>query len=215
MLGLPAEALASAAGGPCPRCGGRDRFAPLPDLADRGAVHCRHCFTSGTPVRPGDGLSTLRWWFGVDSLRARWWLADRLGAGLASYWVGPLEPCRPAATTEPHRPAAADLEPLADRWHAELFRRPRWVARLVELLRLPADDGANALRALTVGWSPDHRATTWPLRDADGAVVGVRLRDPTTGRKWSVRGGREGLFLPRGLLDGGPVPTLLIPEGGN
>jgi hypothetical protein len=51
------------------------------------------------------------------------------------------------------------------------------------------------LHSLRVGWSAEHRATTWPMTDAAGAVRGIRLRG-TDGRKWAVRGGREGLFNP-------------------
>jgi hypothetical protein len=56
----------------------------------------------------------------------------------------------------------------------------------------------QSLHSLRVGWSAEHRATTWPMTDAAGAVRGIRLRG-TDGRKWSVRGGREGLFIPEGL----------------
>jgi hypothetical protein len=44
---------------------------------------------------------------------------------------------------------------------------------------------------------------------ADGKAVGVRLRLPD-GRKLSIRGGKEGLFLPTRLGSGG---RLLIAEG--
>jgi hypothetical protein len=47
------------------------------------------------------------------------------------------------------------------------------------------------------------------MSDAAGQVIGIRLRGDN-GRKWSVGGGREGLFVPEGLLPGG---RLLICEG--
>jgi DNA primase len=47
------------------------------------------------------------------------------------------------------------------------------------------------------------------MSDASGLVVGIRLRRPD-GRKLSVRGGKEGLFIPADLPDGG---RLLICEG--
>jgi phage/plasmid primase-like uncharacterized protein len=47
------------------------------------------------------------------------------------------------------------------------------------------------------------------MRDAAGEVRGIRLRGPD-GRKWAVRGGREGLFLPAGL---DVAQRLLICEG--
>jgi len=68
---------------------------------------------------------------------------------------------------------------------------------------------ARSLRRLAVGWSAEHRAWTFPMRNAAGDVVGIRLRLPR-GRKLSVKGGREGLFIPDGLHPGG---RLLICEG--
>ena len=68
---------------------------------------------------------------------------------------------------------------------------------------------AASLRRLYVGWSPQHGAWTFPMSDAAGNVVGIRLRCPN-GRKLAVKGGREGLFLPDNLSAGG---QLLIAEG--
>ncbi len=47
------------------------------------------------------------------------------------------------------------------------------------------------------------------MQDAFGRVTGIRLRAPN-GRKWSVPGGKEGLFVPSGLPSGG---RLLVTEG--
>lgn len=87
----------------------------------------------------------------------------------------------------------------------------------------------QSLERLGVGWSNDHKAWTFPMRNAAGDVLGIRLR-LSDGKKLSVRGGREGLFipsphpnpLPRGEETGlpGPLPTdhsslatLLVAEG--
>jgi hypothetical protein len=67
----------------------------------------------------------------------------------------------------------------------------------------------RSLMELGVGWSHRHRATTWPMTDADGQVRGVRLRR-TDGQKFSVRGGREGLFIPSNVPI---VGCLVICEG--
>jgi 5S rRNA maturation endonuclease (ribonuclease M5) len=68
---------------------------------------------------------------------------------------------------------------------------------------------ALSLRRLCVGWSPRHGAWLFPMSDAAGNVVGIRLRLPN-GRKLAVKGGREGLFLPSDLPDG---RRLLVCEG--
>ncbi|MGB2986940.1 MAG: hypothetical protein WBE26_13795 [Phycisphaerae bacterium] len=65
----------------------------------------------------------------------------------------------------------------------------------------------EGLRRLHVGW--DGEAWIFPMTDATGVVVGIRrrLRD---GRKLSVKGGREGLFIPTDLSEFG---KLLVCEG--
>ena len=80
--------------------------------------------------------------------------------------------------------------------------------RLTELARSMGLSIAS-LRQLRVGWSECHRAWTFPMMDAKSNVLGIRLRG-LNGRKWSVKGGREGLFLPNELVD---HDRLLITEG--
>jgi hypothetical protein len=50
---------------------------------------------------------------------------------------------------------------------------------------------------------------TFPMRNAGGTVIGVRLRTPD-GFKYAIRGSRQGLFIPADL---GAPPQLLIAEG--
>jgi phage/plasmid primase-like uncharacterized protein len=84
--------------------------------------------------------------------------------------------------------------------------RPEAVGRLAATLGL----SVVSLTRLGIGWSAKHRASTFPMMDATGTVLGIRLRRPD-GRKLAVRGGHEGLFLPNALdLSGG---RLLIAEG--
>jgi len=82
-----------------------------------------------------------------------------------------------------------DLGRLAARW-----RLPEDSPRLAEL----ADSlglTPGSLSRLSVGWSPDRRCWSFPMVNVHGNVVGIRLRW-SDGRKRSVRGGREGLFIP-------------------
>lgn len=66
----------------------------------------------------------------------------------------------------------------------------------------------ESLTRLEVGWSSDSRAWAFPMRRGQ-QIVGIRLRS-WTGHKWSITGGREGLFIPRGLTF---LEMLLIAEG--
>lgn len=105
-----------------------------------------------------------------------------------------------------------------------------WAAatKIEDLLELSDELGVSpeSLTRLGVGWAQQHRAWSFPMRDARGLVRGIRLRGPS-GAKWSVKGGREGLFLPSGLADvdgldimdmlditsEGVSPRLLVCEG--
>jgi hypothetical protein len=66
---------------------------------------------------------------------------------------------------------------------------------------------ADSLRRLAVGWT--GRAWSFPMT-ARGRVCGLRLRYPD-GTKYSLRGGKEGLFVPAGLV--GSASRLFIAEG--
>jgi hypothetical protein len=102
------------------------------------------------------------------------------------------------------RPANVEaLAQMAQRW-----RLPAESARLAALAEHLGVTAASLAR-LWAGWSQDRRAWTFPMKDAAGQVVGVRLRFGN-GRKLSIKGGHEGLFLPDGLKPGG---RLLLCEG--
>jgi hypothetical protein len=102
----------------------------------------------------------------------------------------------------PPRATRTDLHLLAQRFATSI--NPARLARLGEQLGVTA---ASLVR-LDVGWSVERSAWTFPMRDETGNVLGIRIRT-TTGRKFAVTGGREGLFIPRDL-DG---PRLFVCEG--
>jgi len=106
------------------------------------------------------------------------------------------------ATETPHKGNLAVETAAASRWcdeHPEAFER---FARNLGL-------STESLRRLGVGYSPQRLAWLFPMRNAAGDVVGIRLRLPSA-RKLSVKGGREGLFLPSNLQ---PSGRLFIAEG--
>lgn len=94
-----------------------------------------------------------------------------------------------------------ELGPFAERFQAAVS--------VSALARLSASLGVSveSLRRLEVGWS--GRAWSFPMRDRSGRVCGIRLRT-NAGRKLAVKGGKEGLFIPRGLFGDG---QLLAAEG--
>jgi 5S rRNA maturation endonuclease (ribonuclease M5) len=67
----------------------------------------------------------------------------------------------------------------------------------------------ESLQRLKVGMQGyQHRVWTFPMRDGDGQITGIRLR-LQSGRKLSVKGSKSGLFIPDGLSGG----RLVICEG--
>lgn len=104
---------------------------------------------------------------------------------------------------------------------------PRWLGDLAlqcykflcdEALEMLADTlgvTANSLRRLRVGWCESYldmetgedvtaSAFTFPMRACGNLVVGIRLRDGL-GRKWAVRGSKNGIFVPTGIAKDGPL----------
>lgn len=78
----------------------------------------------------------------------------------------------------------------------------------------------DSLHRLDIGWSTQHRAWSFPMSNTAGEVLGIRLRRPN-GFKFSVTGGKEGLFLPAGqrsksrlLICEGPTDTAALLDMG-
>jgi len=104
--------------------------------------------------------------------------------------------------------ANLDLDKLAADFLAAVT--PEALDKLVVALGVSAE----SLTRLGVGWSAQHRAWAFPMSNAVGNVLGIRLRLPG-GNKISVKGGKEGLFLPEGLgtvvsVSQNQAPALLL-----
>ena len=80
-------------------------------------------------------------------------------------------------------------------------------------LRIPARDlsiTTARLHRLYIGWSRKDRAWTFPLREADGGIVGINRRF-ANGDKRIIAGGKVGLYLPDDIEG---ADRLLVAEGG-
>ena len=80
-----------------------------------------------------------------------------------------------------------------------------------ELIELATQLGvrASALMELRVAWFRQHNAFGFPMRDGNGSLIGIRLRN-WNAKKWSVAGSRNGLFYPYCE----PEKELWVAEGG-
>jgi phage/plasmid primase-like uncharacterized protein len=75
LTSIPAERLDSKQHGPCPMCGGTDRFRVFDDFQETGGTYCNQCHAE----KNGDGISTLEWACGIDFKAAVKMLSDYLG----------------------------------------------------------------------------------------------------------------------------------------
>lgn len=192
-VGIPAERL-DGRGHPCPKCGGRDRFAAFADVAQRGAVHCRRCFTAGCPIRPGSGLATLQWYLEMSPADAFRVLRSAMASASVTAATQPRASRAGFAHESPSTGQLEHSDTIArmtrDAARCESAMRPSWYGRLAKRLHVDAD----ALRNLAVGFCRRDNAVTFPMGDGDGQIIGLRLRDMQTGAKWSRTGSRAGVF---------------------
>jgi hypothetical protein len=96
-----------------------------------------------------------------------------------------------------------DLADLARQFQAAV--NPADIDKLARQLGLTV----ASLHSLGIGWT--GRAWSFPMTDASGQTLGIRLRFPD-GRKLAVTGGREGLFIPSINSDAQKNPVF-ITEG--
>ena len=155
---------------PCPICHKTDWCS----ISNDGAVCVCHRVESDRPTKSGYGwIHRLR-----DEPKSKF-------GGQGEQWkfrrhTVPLQP-------EPkNNPAAADYFaalPTGD-------SQERICARLERELGLPK----AMLEMHDVRWDSRANAAAFPMRNADGEVTGIRYRQLATGRKWALKGSKDGLF---------------------
>jgi hypothetical protein len=99
----------------------------------------------------------------------------------------PLPIRRPIRPIVQARPILPNLDTMLARWAAETHQEAR------HGLSKALGVSEAALSDLGATFAAQHVAWAFPMRDGAGRVVGIRLR-ADDGRKWAVRGSREGLF---------------------
>jgi hypothetical protein len=95
----------------------------------------------------------------------------------------------------PTTPAASaiDWEALHAHWLACTSQES------IERLSASLGVSAQSLSRLGAAWTNEHQAFGFPMRSVSGEIVGIRLRTDS-GKKFSVRGSKGGLFLPDGAI---------------
>ncbi|MBP3955036.1 toprim domain-containing protein [Gemmata sp. G18] len=126
------------------------------------------------------------------------------GAGFLHRLTDAPRAREPRRVVFPRRAVPPDLTALATR-----YREAAGVERLTAIAAQLGVSGAS-LTAFGVGWAENYPAWTFPMTNPEtGTVTGIRLR-PLSGRKFSVTGGKEALFLPDSMA---PDEVLLVCEG--
>jgi hypothetical protein len=111
-------------------------------------------------------------------------------------WLHKLsdEPAKYVPTEKPEKPVTIDAQAIWDNYRGHTSVSTR--TTLAELL------GVDPMALVDLGcvnaW--DHLAWAFPMRDARASIIGFRLRN-AEGDKWSVKGSKAGLFIPKSLYD--------------
>jgi 5S rRNA maturation endonuclease (ribonuclease M5) len=121
-------------------------------------------------------------------------------------WLHEIEGAKniPLPPRLPYTPTINARRIMEDLWERTTADQ---LSKLSVQLGLPA----SSLLPLAPAWSPasgPDGAWAFPMVDAYGAMVGIRLRDDQ-GNKWAVKGSRQGLFIPYSQ----PEELLVICEG--
>lgn len=77
---------------------------------------------------------------------------------------------------------------------------PKKIQELAEKLRVSEE----SLRLLNVGWMEQSNSWIFPMLRNNGRLIGIRVR-PRGGKKFAIKGSKNGLFIPNNLTDEGVV----------
>jgi len=184
---------------PCPVCEKPDWCLFAGESSDPDAVICARI---ESPKRCGESgwLHHLRHDGPTWSPRVR--RIELSAARVATVPLGSKGTVPFSLTRKSGQSPSPSLDNLAAECAAAV--RPEALDRLAIALGVSGEN----LRRLGISWSARHRAWAFPMSNAAGDLLGIRLRLPG-GKKLAVRGGKEGLFLPEGLTGGSPHPNPL------
>ncbi|HUE83337.1 MAG TPA: toprim domain-containing protein [Pyrinomonadaceae bacterium] len=108
-----------------------------------------------------------------------------------------IPPAKPAIVERP-----PDLHGLWGRWQSQTdFHHLDGFAMCLGV-------DTDALYSTGCAWADQYHAWAFPMKDAAGEMIGIRLRSES-GQKWAVKGSRQGLFIPAASKGA----TLYIVEG--
>lgn len=140
----------------------------------------------------------------------KWWNCMRIVSDNPCHNGGWLHPLDAKAKEIPRREPAPEIVIDAKAIMIGFIKetKPEFVARLAADLQVKPE----ALHSLGCAWAERYRAWAFPMFNGSRQCIGIRLR-ASTGKKWAVRGSKQGLFIPRmahnglALICEGPTDT--------
>lgn len=99
-----------------------------------------------------------------------------------------------------HRPPSQPAPGPTPAEHFAALPRGNEQVRLSRYLMREISLPCDMILAMDVRWDNKAKAAAFPMRDAEGNVTGIRYRQLKTGRKWSLKGSKDGLFYIPGLF---------------
>ena len=174
VCSLTAEQVRPGYRGPCPQCGGDDRFSPLKDVAETGGLWCRGCHNADSAPKAGDGLAAVQWLLRVPFAEALRAVADELG-GLPRA-SSPAKPAAGGKTIHPTMDAAVGAAGWSVQQTKKLPEKPKpskvWTyynaagAEVGAVVRWDLAEGEKEIRQLRVeggGWVSSAMKEPRPL----------------------------------------------------
>jgi hypothetical protein len=125
------------------------------------------------------------------------------------HFLKELDRSRPPRHRAPMPAPAKQVAFDAARYHASI--RKAWDSVWLDGVAVELGVNMDALERLQPGYDSFNKAVGFPMRDADGKVLGIRLRN-SNGEKWAVSGSHDGLFFDPSLVLSGDR-ELVICEG--
>lgn len=185
--------------GPCPICGGTDRFHFIDDHGG-GEWHCRQC----DMPNHGDGLDLLARANGVTVTVAAEQVAGALGVDMRNPGGIETPTCSPAMPSNKAKSHASSnaAKPIADRVNVLLEKSRPGVSQYL------TDKGIHRAGLPIL---PDG-SIVLPLRLLDGTVTGAQLIRPSGDKKLVAGTHKKGAFIALGELPE-QVDMVVIGEG--
>ncbi|QDU34897.1 hypothetical protein KS4_29740 [Poriferisphaera corsica] len=113
---------------------------------------------------------------------------------------------------KPYVEPISEIDPIQWKNFTQLYHLK---AKEIGLYKLSDNLGVSvqSLEQLEAGWNTKQVAWTFPMMHDSASYSGIRLRNDH-GKKWAIKGSKQGLFIPKQLRSAEePVQTLLIAEG--